>query len=359
MNSLVSVAELDTRPLKECTMESITVGILGATGYTGVELIKLLAKHPHAHLAFVSSQTYAGKKMSEVFPELTRICDRVLLSPEEAIKQAAACVFSCLPHAASAALCKPLIDKGIRVIDLSADFRIRDPKVYTQWYKTEHPCPEFLPKAVFGLPEHYRREIAATSLCANPGCYSSSIMLPLIPLFKEFGDAIGSVIADSKSGVSGAGRSLKLNSLFTEAHENFSAYSLGRTHRHIAEIDQELSLACGKNVAITFSPHLVPLNRGILSTIYLTGPLNAARCLELLRKAYEQEPFIRVRQPSDLPTVRDVAYTNFCDMTITGGDEGQPVIIVSALDNLLKGASGQALQNMNIMFGLEETTALL
>ena len=340
-------------------MTSIQVGILGATGYTGVELVKLLHKHPHTSLSFVSSQTYAGSKMSEVFPELKSICDRVLLSPEDAVKQDVQCVFSCLPHATSAGLCKPLIDKGIRVIDLSADFRIRDLAVYTQWYKTEHPCPELLPQAVFGLPEHYRSAIAKTNILANPGCYSSSIMLPLIPLLKEMGANIGTIIADSKSGVSGAGRGLKLGSLFVEAHENFSAYSIGRKHRHIAEIDQELSVAAGKKIAITFSPHLAPMNRGILSTIYLTGSADGAMCLEILRKAYKNEPFIRVREPGDLPSVRDVAYTNFCDMSVTGGTEGQPVIIVSALDNLLKGASGQALQNMNIMFGFEETTALL
>jgi N-acetyl-gamma-glutamyl-phosphate reductase len=339
-------------------MSSITVGILGATGYTGVELIKLLSNHPSATLSFVSSQTYSGKKMSEVFPELKYVCDDVLLSPEDAIKQTVDCVFSCLPHATSAGLCKPFIDKGIRVIDLSADFRIKDPKAYAQWYKTEHPYPQLLEKAVFGLPEHYRSAIAQASLLANPGCYSSSIMLPLIPLYKERASQLTGVIADSKSGVSGAGRSLKLSSLFVEAHENFAAYSIGRAHRHLAEIDQELSYACGKKVEITFSPHLAPINRGILSTIYINGQLSAEECLEIINRAYTNEPFIRVRDPGDLPSVRDVAYTNFCDIGVAGGGSGQPVIIVCTIDNLLKGASGQALQNMNIMFGFKETTAL-
>ena len=340
-------------------MSSITIGILGATGYTGVELAKILKKHPHAALAFVSSQTYAGKKFSEVFPELTGICDALLISPEEAIKRTADCVFSCLPHATSAALCMPFIEKGIRVIDLSADFRIKNPKVYAQWYKTEHPCPAVLDKAVFGLPEHYRSAIAQARVLANPGCYSSSIMLPLIPLFKKFGDRISSVIADSKSGVSGAGRSLKVSSLFVEAHDNFSAYSIGRSHRHLAEIDQELSAACGRNMEITFSPHLVPMNRGILSTLYIMGTVSAAECLDCVQQKYAHEPFIRVRRPDDLPSVRDVAYTNFCDMTFTGGLSGQPVIGVCALDNLLKGASGLAVQNMNIMFGFDEKEGLL
>jgi N-acetyl-gamma-glutamyl-phosphate reductase len=340
-------------------MSSINIGILGATGYAGVELVKLLKKHTHAKLGYVSSQTYAGKKMSEVFPELKSMCDMTLISPEDAGKQTVDCVFSCLPHAASAALCKPLIDKGIRVVDLSADFRIKDPLVYAQWYKTEHPCPQLLDSAVFGLPEQYRSSIAKANLLANPGCYSSSIMLPLIPLFKKKGPEIAMVIADSKSGVSGAGRSLKLSSLFVEAHDNFSAYSIGRTHRHLAEIDQELSIACGKKVEITFSPHLVPMNRGILSTIYITGAIAAPECLDILKEAYSNEPFVRIREPEDLPNVRDVAYTNFCDISVTGGSGNQPVIVVCALDNLLKGASGQALQNMNIMFGFSETEGLL
>ena len=339
-------------------MSSIHVGILGATGYAGVELVKLLNKHTHAKLGYVSSQTYAGKRMSEVFPELTSVCDMMLLSPEDAGKQAVDCVFSCLPHATAAALCKPLLDKGIRVVDLSADFRIRDPKAYARWYKTEHPYPDLLESAVFGLPEHYRSAISKTRLLANPGCYSSSIMLPLIPLFKKMGHNISTVIADSKSGVSGAGRSLKLGSLFVEAHDNFSPYSIGRSHRHLAEIDQELSLASGKKVEITFSPHLAPMNRGILSTIYICGAITASECLDILREAYNNEPFIRIRDSGDLPNVRCVAHTNFCDIAVTGGGD-QPVIVVCAIDNLLKGASGQALQNMNIMFGFDDTEGLL
>jgi N-acetyl-gamma-glutamyl-phosphate reductase len=340
-------------------MVSITVGILGATGYTGVELAKLLKKHPYAAIGYVSSQSYAGKKFSEVFPELKNICDMELISPEVALEKQVDCVFSCLPHAASAGLCLPLIKKGIRIIDLSADFRIKDAATYTQWYKTEHPCPQLLENAVFGMPEHYRESIATTQILANPGCYSTSIMLPLIPLFRKKGAAITSVIADSKSGVSGAGRSLKLTSHFVEVHDNFSAYSIGRSHRHLAEIDQELALAGAKNIAVTFSPHLLPLNRGILSTIYVSGAGTGTECLEIIREAYAHEPFVRVREPEDLPSIKSVAGTNFCDITVTGGSSGQPIIIISAIDNLLKGASGQALQNMNIMFGFNETTALL
>jgi N-acetyl-gamma-glutamyl-phosphate reductase len=337
----------------------INVGILGATGYTGVELVKILKHHPFVSISFVSSQSYADQRLSDVFPELKSICDDILLSPEKTADTSPDCVFSCLPHATSAALLLPFIKKGIRVIDLSADFRIRDVHEYEKWYKTSHPCPELLANAVFGLCEHYRTDIAKAGIVANPGCYSSSIMLPLLPLFKDRDTTISLVIADSKSGVSGAGRSLKLSSHFAEVHEDFSAYSIGHTHRHIAEIEQEFSKAAGKPVTITFSPHLLPTNRGILSTLYIATNRTAGQCLDIVRKAYAGEPFIRIREPSDLPSINDVARTNFCDMTFTGGTDGRPVIAVATIDNLVKGASGQAVQNMNIMFGFEETTALL
>jgi N-acetyl-gamma-glutamyl-phosphate reductase len=337
----------------------IKAGILGATGYTGVELVKILKHHPLVSLSFVSSQSYAGQRLSDVFPELKLICDDVLCAPEKTLEQNPDCVFSCLPHAASAPLLLPFIKKGIKVIDLSADFRIRDKNEYEKWYKVPHPCPDLLEKAVFGLCEHYRADIAKATIVANPGCYSTSIMLPLLPLYKDRGTQISLVIADSKSGVSGAGRSLKLASHFSEVHEDFSAYSIGHVHRHIAEIEQEFAKAAGKPVTITFSPHLLPTNRGILSTIYLTTNRTAAQCLDIVKKTYMGEPFIRVREPDDLPSLGDVARTNFCDMTFTGGTDGRPVIAVATLDNLVKGASGQAVQNMNIMFGFEETTALL
>jgi N-acetyl-gamma-glutamyl-phosphate reductase len=339
--------------------KKIAIGILGATGYAGVELVKILKHHPLVSISFVSSQSYAGQRLSDVFPELKSICDDVLLTPEKTADQSADCVFSCLPHATSAALLLPFIKKGIKVIDLSADFRIHDPHEYEKWYKIPHPCPDLLKKAAFGLCEHYRADIAHAQIVANPGCYSSSIMLPLLPLLKDKGTHLSLIIADSKSGVSGAGRSLKLTSHFAEVHEDFSAYSIGHAHRHIAEIEQEFSKAAGKPVMITFSPHLLPTNRGILSTIYFVTNRTAAQCLDIVKKAYAGEPFIRVREPNDLPSINDVARTNFCDMTFTDGSDGRPVIAVATIDNLVKGASGQAVQNMNIMFGFDETTALL
>jgi len=346
----------------ESCKDKIRVGVLGATSYTGAELVRLLGFHPGASISYVSSQSYDGKTLSSVFPALAGICDDVLIPPHEAAALDADCVFSCLPHAASAELLLPVIDRGIKVIDLSADFRLRDANVYKEWYcdanHPAHAAPHLLERAVFGLCEHYRDQIAKASIIANPGCYVTSVLLPLLPLYKG-GVKIEWVIADSKSGVSGAGRGLKQNTHFPEANENFSAYSIGRRHRHTPEIEQELSVAAGRPVTITFSPHLLPVNRGILSTIYLKTETGAAECADIVKRFYAGSDFVRVREASDLPQISYVARTNRCDIAFTGGGGGQPVIAVSALDNLLKGASGQALQNMNIMFGLKETTGLL
>lgn len=339
--------------------KKITVGILGATSYTGIELIRLLAYHGSVSIAFVSSRSNPDVPISKIFPESRGIYEGCLISPEDAQKKTVDCVFSCLPHAVSAELLMPFINKGIRIIDLSADFRIKDPAVYEKWYKHAHPDAALIAKAVYGLPEHYRKRIANAAIIANPGCYVTSVVLPLLPLFKHTDSRIEWVIADSKSGVSGAGRALKQNTHFVEANENFSAYSIGHLHRHTPEMEQEMSIAAGKPVTLTFSPHLVPVSRGILSTIYIKTPLSARVCQEIVAEAYQNEPFVRMRQPDDLPNVHNVAFTNFCDIAFTAGTDGLPVIAVSTLDNLVKGASGQALQNLNIMFGFPETTGLL
>jgi N-acetyl-gamma-glutamyl-phosphate reductase len=339
--------------------KKITVGILGATSYTGMELIRHLAYHEYVSIGFISSRSNPNEPLSQIFPELRGIFDGTLLSPEDAQKKSVDCVFSCLPHAVSADLLVPFINKGTRVIDLSADFRIKDPAVYEKWYKHVHPNIGLLAKAVYGLPEHYRKQIATAAILANPGCYVTSVLLPLLPVFKHSASKVEWVIADSKSGVSGAGRALKQNVHFVEANENFSAYAVGHVHRHTPEMEQELSFAAGKPVSLTFTPHLVPINRGILSTIYIKTSLSAGECHEIAAAAYQNEPFVRMRQPDDLPSVHNVAYTNFCDIVFTAGTHGHPVIAVSALDNLAKGASGQAVQNMNIMFGYPETTGLL
>lgn len=340
-------------------MGKIKVGILGATGYTGVELLKHLIFHKDVTVSFAASQSYAGKPFCEVFPEMKKIYDEPCVSTEQALLQTPDCVFSCLPHCESAKLLKPFIDKGAKVIDLSADFRIKNAADYKQWYDHDHPHPELLAQAVFGLCEHNREQIKNCTILANPGCYPTSILLPLLPLYKTSAPLIHSIIADSKSSVSGAGRSLKISSHFVEANETFSAYAVGRKHRHIAEIDQELSAAAHHPVAITFSPHLLPVNRGILSTIYITTSLSADDCAAIAREAYKNEPFVRVRDACDLPNLRDVVHTNFCDIAYCGGGGNQPVIAVCTIDNLLKGAAGQAIQNFNIMYGFAETESLL
>ncbi len=339
--------------------KKITIGILGGTSYTGIELIRLLACHEKAEICFVSSRSSAGERLSGVFPEIKSLFDTVLISPDESKTKPVDCVFSCLPHAVSAELCMPFINKGVRVIDLSADFRFKNPAVYETWYKHKHPAVHLLPDAVYGLPEHYRKQIAGAKILANPGCYVTSVLLPLIPLFKTMSSRIEWVIADSKSGVSGAGRTLRLDTHFCETNENFSAYSIGHVHRHTPEMEQELSFAAGRPVTLTFSPHLLPVNRGILSTIYIKTSISAQECAGIVSAAYAREPFIRLRDEKDLPNLHMVVFTNYCDIAFTGGDNGHPVIAVAALDNLIKGASGQAVQNMNIMYGFPETTGLL
>jgi N-acetyl-gamma-glutamyl-phosphate reductase len=338
--------------------KKISTGILGATSYTGVELVRLLSGHAMAAIDFVSSRSSAGERFDRIFPDTKKIFDAVLITPDEAKTRKIDCLFSCLPHAVSADLCMPFIKKGVRVIDLSADFRFKDPAVYESWYKHKHPAAHLLGDAVYGLPEHYRKQIARAVILANPGCYVTSVLLPLLPLFKIKNAPIEWVIVDSKSGASGAGRTLKQNTHFCETNENFSAYSLCHTHRHTPEMEQELSLAAGRKVTLTFSPHLLPVNRGILSTIYIKTALPADECARIASAAYANEPFVRIRGSDDLPDIHNVAYTNYCDIAFTGGGS-HPVIAVAALDNLIKGASGQAVQNMNIMFGFPETTGLL
>jgi N-acetyl-gamma-glutamyl-phosphate reductase len=337
-------------------MDTISVGILGATAYTGLELARILTRHAGVAISFVSSRSYAGQTLSAVFPELSGLCDQTLLSLDEAGKRDVDCLFSCLPHAVSAQYCTPFLKKGTRVIDLSADFRVKDPAVYKKWYEVDVCDLDALRRAAFGLPERYRDQIRTAPLTANPGCYPTSIMLPLVPLLQKH--TLSMIIADSKSGVSGAGRALKLSSHFVEANENVTAYSIGHTHRHVSEIEQELSAAAGKPTTITFSPHLIPMSRGILSTIYFQAPLSAADCTAIVSDAYAEEPFARVRPTGVLPRISDVRGTNFCDIGFTGGESGQPLIAVSVIDNLLKGASGQAVQNMNIMFGFDERAGL-
>ncbi|MFW5960260.1 MAG: N-acetyl-gamma-glutamyl-phosphate reductase [Chitinivibrionales bacterium] len=335
-----------------------SVGILGATSYTGRELIRLISLHREIDIKFLSSVSHSGKGITEVFPELLTICDMELVSPEDALKTRVSAVFSCLPHAVSAGYIKSFADKGIKVVDLSADFRLKDVEVYEKWYNKKHPCPELIKERVYGLPEINRERIAEADIIANPGCFPTGILLPLIPVLRKKSGSVKNIISDSKTGVSGAGRTLKQVSHYVEANESISGYSIGRKHRHTPEIEQEISIACGDKREIVFSPHLTPMERGILSTIYLETDLSAQECLDITKERYKQEPFIRVRDLNDLPSTSYVRHTNLCDFSFTESGRQGMVICVSAIDNLLRGASSQALQNMNIMMQIPEMEGL-
>ncbi len=338
----------------------VNVGIFGATGYTGVELVKLLGRHSHARIAFAHSESHAGARLSEV---LACPFDIPLVSADDAPLHKADVVFSCLPHGASAALCKRALDAGRRVIDLSADFRLRDAATYAHWYGHPHPYPDLLPLAAYGLPEVHRREIAQAQLVANPGCYPTSIILGLLPLIEAGALADPLVIADSKSGVSGAGRKPSLTTHFVEVNESLAPYSIGRAHRHLPEIEQMLNaLRPGvppEPIRLIFSPHLLPISRGILSMIYLR--INALRedVLTLFNRRYADEPFVRILPAGQIATIAHAAHTNYAVISVHPVAElPDRVQIVCCIDNLVKGASGQAIQNMNVMFGLDETEGL-
>ena len=330
----------------------LSIGILGATGYTGAELIRLLHNHRDSRITYCSSRQYNGKRISEVFPFFRGTFDIGLEDfDESAIKDRCDIVFSCLPHGTSMEYI-PRILESVRVVDLSADYRIASLETYREWYG-EHTSPALLERAVYGLCEVYREEIGGASLVANPGCYPTSILLPLIPLLKEGLIEAEGIIADSKSGVSGAGRGLSLKTHICESGESFSAYKVGRSHRHIPEMEQELAKAAGSEVHIEFTPHLIPISRGMLSTIYVKAMADEAALKDCLRAFYEGSRFVHVLA-SDFPSTKDVRGTNNCFIGLAVGGKTGRAVIVSAIDNLTKGASGQAIQNMNLMFGLPE-----
>ena len=338
----------------------LKVAVVGASGYTGVELIRILHNHPEVAVTTVTSEQSAGKKISEVFPSLRDRYDLQLeaLEPEK-IAAKADIVFTALPHKAAMAVVPTFLEKGCKVIDLSADYRLHDAAEYAAWYEP-HINPELLIHAVYGLPEVRREEIAGADLVANPGCYPTSVILGLMPLLKEGLIDTGSIIADSKSGVSGAGRGAKVDNLYCEVNEGFKAYGVGGVHRHIPEIEQELSLLAGKGVVITFTPHLVPMDRGILSTVYAMPKkgVTAAQLQSIYEEHYDGEAFVRVLPHGSLPSTGFVRGSNFCDIGLNVDKRTGRIIIVSALDNLVKGASGQAVQNMNIVCDFPETMGL-
>ncbi|GAB4513765.1 MAG: N-acetyl-gamma-glutamyl-phosphate reductase [Anaerolineae bacterium] len=334
----------------------IRAGIFGATGYTGFELVQILLRHPEAEIVFTTSESSAGGKLSDLYP-----CpwDFPLIAAADAPLDQVDVAFLCLPHAASMDAVRRVREAGVKAIDLSADFRIRDRETYERWYGTAHTAPELLSEAVYGLVELHRDEIRGANLIANPGCYPTSVNLGLYPLAKA-GLLSRKVIIDSKSGVSGAGRTLKLTSHFVEVNENLSPYSIGHSHRHIAEMEQELNPHHGP-YQIVFSPHLLPVNRGILSTMYVDLPssMSPQQIYELYQETYAGEPFIHLLPLGHVATLRHTVGSNRCAIGLTPVPDSQTLIVTASIDNLIKGASGQAVQNMNVMFGLPETMGLM
>jgi N-acetyl-gamma-glutamyl-phosphate reductase len=332
------------------------VGVVGATGYTGVELVRLLSRHPKIKLAALTAERNVGQPIWKLFPSVLKETDLVCQPLEvEPLSKACDFLFLALPHKAAMEVVPRFLERGLKVVDLSADFRLTDPKVYEQWYEP-HTAPGLLKEAVYGIPELHREEIKKARLVANPGCYPTSVILPLAPALKHQLIDLRTLIADSKSGVSGAGRSAVLSSLFAEVSENFKAYKVTE-HRHTPEIEQELTRVAGEKVNLTFTPHLVPMKRGILSTIYATlkKPLAEKDLYEVYSEFYKNERFVRIRPSDLLPGTAEVFGSNYCDIGLKVDKRFNRLILLSAIDNLVKGASGQAVQNMNLMLGFEES----
>ncbi len=337
-------------------LEKVNIAIVGSSGYTGGELYRLLFNHPRVRITTVTSEKSAGKPLASIFPHLTGLTDLVCepLDPE-AIAQKIDFVFLALPHVTAQEAAFRFHHLGKKVVDLSADYRLADPTVYETWYEHCHQYPELLRSAVYGLPELHRDKIRKASLVANPGCYPTGAILSLAPLIKKGFVNLTSVIIDSKSGVTGAGRSPSLVYHYPEVNEGLMAYKVG-THRHTPEIEQELTMLAGHQVKVSFTPHLIPINRGILTTSYATlnSSTDTGAVHTLYREFYRDEPFVRVLDPGEFPNVRNVRGSNFCDIGIYVDSRTGRVIVVSAIDNLVKGASGQAIQNMNLMMGIHE-----
>jgi N-acetyl-gamma-glutamyl-phosphate reductase len=335
----------------------IKVGIFGATGYAGYELLRWLSRHPKAEVVFSTSESQAGKSLAEVFPGPL---DARLIAPDAAPIGEADVVFLGLPHGVAAQAARRARAADVRVIDLSADFRLTTPAAYKRWYGHDHPTPDLLP-APYGLPELNRAALRDAPLIGNPGCYPTSVLLGIAPLLQAGALTDGTVIADSKSGVSGAGRAPKQNTHFVEVSENLAPYNIGRVHRHVGEMEQEAArIAAGAGPQIVFTPHLLPIKRGILSTIYARIPADWSeeQVRALYAEQYAGEPFVRLLPKGQHATIGHTAHTNMCAISLTLAAPGV-LIVLSSIDNLVKGAAGQAIQNMNLMFGLDEMEGLL
>ncbi|MEQ9619266.1 MAG: N-acetyl-gamma-glutamyl-phosphate reductase [Deltaproteobacteria bacterium] len=339
-------------------MQRKKAAILGASGYTGSELIRLLLTHPEVEIAHLTAEKHAGRNISEVFPHLRGFLNTELkpLDPGS-VPEDMDMVFLALPHGTSAAVVKELFKRDIKIIDLGADFRLsRD--MYRKWYG-EHPCPELISEAVYGIPELNRKRIKNAKLVANPGCYPTSAILGLAPLVKNDLIEPGHVIVDSKSGVSGAGRSPSLDYHFSEVNEGVKAYMVGE-HRHMPEIEEVLSNYSGSKVEVSFTPHLIPMDRGILSTIYvrLREEKSVRELIDLYEEYYKDERFVRISPEKVYPSTSQVRGSNYCDIGMTANPANKTAVIVSVIDNLVKGASGAAVQNMNLMMGFDEPAGI-
>lgn len=340
-------------------MQKIKVAIIGASGYAGLELVRLLARHPGCDLAALTSLEYPGRTFDQVFPALAGIVNLPFSdSGPEAIAAQAEVVFLAVPHQAAMSMVPGFLERGCKVVDLSADFRFKDAGLYEKWYQA-HTARNLLTETVYGLPELHREEVRGTRLVGNPGCYPTCVILGLAPLAKAGLLQPDSVIADCKSGASGAGRQALLGITFCEVNEGFRPYKV-LEHRHTPEMEQELSALAGTRVKVTFTPHLVPMSRGILGTLYagLTESRSEEELRELYRQFYQGHPFVRLHPAGRLPDTRDVRGSNFCDLALRVDPESRRVIVLSTIDNLTKGAAGQAVQNFNLMLGFPETMGL-
>lgn len=333
------------------------VGIVGGTGYTGVELLRLLAGHPAVELSVITSRSEAGRMVSELFPNLRRRVGIRFTAPDAESLQACDLVFFATPNGTAMKLVPDLLAAGTRVVDLAADFRIQDIAVWEQWYGMQHACPELVAEAVYGLPEINREQVRSARLVANPGCYPTAVTLGLLPLVKAGLVADSGLIADCKSGVSGAGRGANVAMLMGEVGESFKAYAVPG-HRHLPEIVQNLSVAAGRPIELTFVPHLLPMVRGIHATLYGQLRQEGAELQQLFERHYADEPFVDVLPPGAHPETRSVRGVNDCRIAVHRPQGGATAVVLSVIDNLVKGAAGQALHNMNLMLGLDETTGL-
>ncbi len=329
--------------------------VIGATGYAGQQLVWFLNNHKYVEIKFLASHTYADEEFSKIYNNYTGIINNKCINMREVEERLEEIdvLFIALPHGKSFDIVQKALEKGVKVIDLGADFRLEDVECYEEWYKLEHKCPELLEEAIYGLVEIYRNEIKNKKLIANPGCYTTASILALYPLLKSKLIDTDSIIIDAKSGVSGAGRGLNTASLYAECNESIKAYGVAG-HRHTPEIEQELSKAAGEKLLLNFTPHLVPMNRGILATCYgkLKNNISQEEVYKIYEEFYKNDYFIRI--VDTLPETRNVRGSNFCDIGIRVDKRTNRIIVVSAIDNLIKGAAGQAVQNMNLIFGLEE-----